>query len=163
MAEKKEKGGDKDIQALYAEVQKTYKLPDFSALNADFDIDTIDPMSKHLVKELTKKMFERVELFKKILETTLQPDVSILNMQESEFLAENDHEIVADILRRLMKLDRTLLIAELENSDELYAEFIIEAAKEWPKVKKELAPVIKHMQLGWSTRHKIKQFQHYLG
>jgi hypothetical protein len=160
MTEKKE---DKNIKTFYGELQKRHKLPEFDALNADFDIDTIDPESKHLLKELTKKIFERIEVFKKILETALQPDVSILNMQEAEFLTDADHEIVADIVRRLMRLDRTLLIAELENSEELYAEFVAEAAKEWPKVKKELGPVFRHMQLGWSTRQKIKQFQHYLG
>jgi hypothetical protein len=159
MVEKKEK----DIAAIYLELQKKHKLPSFEQLNSDFDIDTVDPTSKHMLKELTKKIFERVEVFKKILETALQPDVSILNMQESEFLTESDHELVADILRRLMRLDRTLLIAELENSEELYAEFINEAFKEWPKVKKELGPVFRHMQLGWSTKQKIKQFQHYLG
>jgi hypothetical protein len=153
----------KEIKALYAQLEKQFKLPGFDALNADFDIDTIDTESKHLLKEVTKKIFERIEVFKKILETILQPDVSILSMQETEFLTDQDHEIVADIARRLMRLDRTLLIAELANSDVLYAEFINDAAKEWLKVKKELAPVFQHMQLGWSTRQKIKQFQQYLG
>ena len=148
---------------LYLDVQAAHKLPDYDALNADFEIDTIDPVAKHLLKELTKKIFDRIELFKKILETTLQPDVSILSMQEAEFLAENDHEIVADILRRLMTLDRSLLLAELQNSNELYAQFIITAAKEWPNVKKDLTPIIKRMQAGWSTRTKARQFQQYLG
>jgi hypothetical protein len=153
----------KTIQTIYTALQKTYQLPDFESLNADFDIDTIDPESKHFVKEITKKIFERLDLFKKILETTLQPDVSILSMQEAEYLTDADHEVVADILRRLMHLDRTLLIGELQNSNELYVDFINAAAAEWPKIKAELTPIFKHMQLGWSTRTKIKQFQHYLG
>ena len=140
----------KDINALYAELGKQHKLPTFDVLNADFDIDTIDPEAKHLLKEITKKIFERIEIFKKILETILQPDVSILSMQESEFLTDQDH-------------DRTLLIGELENSDTLFTEFINEAVAEWPQVKKDLMPVIQHMQLGWATHKKIKQFQHYLG
>jgi hypothetical protein len=157
MAEKKE------IRALYIPLEKQHKLPSFDTLNTDFDIDTIDVECKHLLKEITKKIFERIEIFKKILETILQPDVSILCMQEAEFLTDQDHEMMADLARRLMRLDRTLLLAEIENDDQLYAEFVNEAVKEWPRVKKDLKPIIQHMQLGWSTQQKIKQFQQYLG
>jgi hypothetical protein len=158
MTEKKD-----EFKTLYSKLEKEHKLPSFDALNRDFDIDTIDASVKHPTKEIAKKIFERIELFKKILETSLQPDVSLLSMQEAEYLTETDHEIIADILRRLMKLDRTLLVAELENSDALYIGFIKDAAEEWPKVKKELNPVVQRMLAGWSTKHKIKQFHHYMG
>ena len=154
---------EKTLQDLYAEIEKKHKLPSYDSLNKDFDIDVIDTQSKHLIKEVAKKLFERIELFKKILETSLQPDVSLLSMQEAEYLNDVDHEVIADVLRRLMKLDRTLLAAELENDENLYAGFIRDAAIEWPKMKKELGPVIQHMLAGWSTKHKIKQFHHYMG
>lgn len=159
MPEKKEK----TIETAYAEIEKKYKLPPFEALNKDFDIDVIDPENKHLMKEVAKKIFERIELFKKILETTMQPDVSLLSMQEADYLAESDHEVVADILRRLMKLDRSLLLAELENDDAIYSIFIKDAVAEWTNIKKELNPLIQHMINGWSTKHKIKQYHHYMG
>jgi hypothetical protein len=157
----------KDIKTTYTALAKQHKLPSYEELNKQFDIDTIDPESKHLEKEVAKKIFERIELFKKILESAMQPDVSILSMQESEYLTESDHETIADILRRLMLLDRTLLIAELQNDEALYADFIHQAAAEWPRIKKELAPIIGHMQQGWSTKHPLKQvhnhIHHYLG
>jgi hypothetical protein len=157
----------KDIKTVYNAAAKQHKLPTFDVLNKDFDIDNIDPGHKHLIKEVSKKIFERIELFKKILETAMQPDVSVLSMQEAEYLTETDHAIISDILRRLMLLDRALLFAELQNDDILYANFIQEAAIEWPQVKKELAPIIMHMQEGWSTKHPIKQIHrnmyHYYG
>jgi hypothetical protein len=152
-----------DIKTTYAQLAKKHQLPSFDDLNKDFDIDVIEAGTKHLAKEIAKKVFERVELFKKILETALQPDVSILSMQESEYLTENDHEIIADVLRRLMKLDRTLLIAELENDDRLYVGFIKDSYAEWPRIKRELGPIFNRMLGGWSTKHKIKQFHHYVG
>jgi hypothetical protein len=152
-----------DITTIYADLEKEFKLPKFEALNDDFDIDTIDTSAKHPVKEIAKKMFERVELFKKILETTLQPDVSILSMQEAESLGEKDHETLADVLRRLMRLDRTLLIAELENSDELYVGFIKDTAKEWSAIKTDLRPIFQRMHSSWSTKRTTKQLHHYLG
>ena len=155
MAEKKEKVKEVTLQNAYAEIEKKFRLPAFDVLNKDFDID--------LLKEVAKKIFERLELFKKILETCMQPDVSLLSMQEAEFLTDSDHELIADILRRLMKLDRALLIGELENDDALYSIFVKDAAAEWPKIKKELNPVLQHMLNGWNTKHKIKQLHHYVG
>lgn len=152
-----------DLKTSYAALAKKHGLPPFDDLNRDFDIDVIDAGTKHLAKEVAKKVFERIELFKKILETALQPDVSLLSMQEAEYLTENDQEIIADVLRRLMKLDRMLLIGELENDDALYAGFIKDSSAEWPRIKKELGPIFNRMLAGWSTKHKIKQFHHYVG
>lgn len=157
----------KDIKTTYGALAKQHKLPAFEQLNKDFDIDGIDPLHKHLIKEVSKKIFERIELFKKIMENAMQPDVSVLNMQEAEYLTEQDHEIIADILRRLMFLDRALLLAELQNEDTLYAVFIRETAVEWPRIKKELALIILRMKEGWSTKHPLKQvhnhIHHYMG
>jgi hypothetical protein len=152
---------EKDIKEIYAPVAKQHKLPSFDTLNADFDIDTLDIHTKHVLKEVAKKIFERIEVFKKTLEVILQPDVSVISMMESEFLSDRDHDAVSDLLRRLMQLDRTLLVAEVENSEKLYATFIIEAAKEWQIMKKELLPIAQRLQQGWSTRQKIKQRQHH--
>lgn len=164
MTEKKDLTETKeDIKTIYTVFQAKHKIPSFESLNQDFDIDSIEPETKHLAREITKKIYDRIDLFKKILESNIQPEASILNMQEAEFLTEADHTTITDLLRRLMKLDRTLLLAELENDEALYINFINEAATEWQLIKKELRPIINRMLSGWSTKQKIKQLQHYLG
>jgi hypothetical protein len=155
-----EKKDQKELKEHYLALK--YKLPNYDSLNADFDIDTIDQPSKHLIKEIAKKIFERIDMFKKILETTIQPE-AVLSMQEAEYLTGADHEAIGDILRRFMILDRALLIAELDNKDELFVAFINDAAIEWPKIKAELLPIIKRMHHGWSVKHTIKQLHHYMG
>jgi len=165
--ESKDDGQKKDekktIAELYAPAARQYKLPEYDELNHDFEVDTIDPECKHLLKEVAKKVFERLDMFKKILETTIQPDASILTMQEAEFLSEADYDKVGDALRHLMRLDRTLLLAELENDEKAYAEFINEAMREWPRIKQELTPIVKRMQQGWSKPNGAKKRQQYLG
>jgi len=151
----------KDIKEVYSVAGK--HLPSFDFLNPEFDLDTIDPETKHLVKEVAKKIFERLDGFKKILEMTIQPDVNISSMQEAESLTEQDHDKINDLYKRLMRLDRMLLIAELENTDNAYTQFIIDGSKEWFSIKKELEPIIKKLHECWTAKNKTKQTHHYLG
>jgi NhaP-type Na+/H+ and K+/H+ antiporter len=162
-AEKKgQEGIPKDPRVLYQQCARQHALPSFDTLNTSFDIDTIDT-SKHVLKEIAKRIFDRIDLFKKVLEGVLQPDTSLLTMQEAERLTEQDHEMVMKVVRTLMHLDRMLLEAELLNNDAKYAAFIAEASKEWPQVRRNLAPVITRMQAGWNTKQQQERTHHYLG
>lgn len=151
------------LEERYAAEREKHKLPDYQSLHQEFDIEGIEVDTQRLTKEVAKKVFEHIDIVRKTVEGLLQPDTSILLMQEAETLAESDHEIIADLARRLMRLDRRMLRAELLNTDEEYAEFIRQAATEWPEMKQEILPIIERMERGWISKRKGKQRQHYLG
>ena len=147
----------------YAVECEKHKLPTHQSLQHEFDIEGIEADTPRLTKEVAKKVFEHIDIVRKTVEGLLQPDASILLMQEAETLAESDHEIIADLARRLMRLDRRMLRAELMNTDEEYAEFIRQAAAEWPEMKQEILPIVERMERSWINKRKGKQRQHYLG
>jgi hypothetical protein len=154
---------DKALRAKYLVLQKERVLPDFDTLNLHFDIESIDPETKRIVKECAKRAFDQIDLFHKTLETLMQPDASILLMQEAEFLTETDHEKVADLARRTMRLDRRMLRAELLNTDDEYAEFLRQVTEEWPQMQKELLAILQKLEQGWSGKRKSDRQQNYLG
>jgi|GEM_PF-1097299 len=151
------------VKNKYADAQKAHKLPPYAQLVDEFEIDTIEPESQHIVREVAKKLFERTDGFRKILEALLQADTSVLTMQEAEFFTEAEHERIALLTRRLMGLDRALLVAELENKDSSYVTYINETWDAWPDMKRELIPIITKMRDGWSKQAGKKKSQHYLG
>ncbi len=153
----------KDLKVVYGVLQAKYKLPDYDALNNQFDIDTIETKEKYVAKDIAHKVFEQLENYRKIMESMLQPEMSILNMQESEFISEEMHERILDYARQLMRIDRRLLIAELENTESDYAEFIIDAYNTWQPLQKQFLIIVKHLEESWKTKRKGKQSQHYLG
>jgi hypothetical protein len=157
-------GERKSISARYESIAEQHQLPAFAEMNAEFDLDTIDQNAPHLIKEVTKRMYERFEIFKKILETLVQPDASIISMQEAETLSAEEHERTQDLVRRLMLLDRELLLAELHNTDDAHAAFIRNGAKEWASIKRELEPLIRKLQDAWKEARVSRKFQqHYMG
>jgi hypothetical protein len=62
-----------------------------------------------------------------------------------------------------MQADRMLLAAELENTEQAYADFIAAAAPEWTSLKRDLAPLVKKLQQSWDVRKKASLRLHYLG
>lgn len=151
------------IEERYTVEREKHKLPEYQTLQKEFDIEGIEADTPRITKEVAKKVFEHIDIVRKTVEGLLQPDASILLMQEAETLAESDHEMIADLARRLMRLDRRMLRAELTNTDEEYAEFIRQAATEWPEMKQEILPIVERMERGWLNKRKGKQRQHYLG
>jgi hypothetical protein len=151
-----------DLLKSYDTLRAAYALPSFSELNSEFDIDTIAPDTKHLAKEVAKKIFERTDSFRKILEAALQPE-SVLEMQEAEQLAENEHIRISATLRALMRIDRHLLLAELENTDAAYARFILAAAASWPALKADIRPLVEQLYNAWGTPRRGSKTLSYLG
>jgi hypothetical protein len=152
------------IDVRYDQAAKAYQLPDFAAIAIEFDLDLIEPDTKRLLRDVTKKMFDRIDAFRKVLETLLQPDMSVISMQEAERLEHTDTDRVGEILRRLMLLDRQLLLAELYNTDEAYAQFITLCASEWPSIKQEMTPILTKLAKGWSIKQPVKpRHTQYLG
>lgn len=153
----------KDLKAVYAVLQAKYKLPDYDLLNSQFDIDTIETKEKYVAKDIAQKVFEQLENYRKIMESMLQPDMSIVTMEESEFLTEEMHAKILDYARQLMRIDRKLLAAELENTELRYAEFIIDANNTWQPMQKQFLVIVQHLEESWKLKRKGKQSQHYLG
>jgi len=159
----KEQKKEQKITDIYDALQKKHKLPAYDVLNKSFDIDTIDPDSKHPIKEIAKKIFERTDSFRKILEGIQQSDTSIVSMIEAEFLTEQEHETINSSIRELMRLDRLLLYAELTNTENDYATFIIDTQKEWSVLKEQLAPIIQKLSAQWKKPSATKTPHHYVG
>lgn len=151
------------FEEQYKILAQDFDLPKYKEMSDEYEIDTIDAETKHIVREVAKKVFERIDNFKKILETLMHGDAGLIAMQEAEFFSEEEHEQIMSLTRKLMRLDRALLVAELENTDAAYAGFIKEAYSAWPQLKKELAPIAKKMHDGWQRPDTKKRKHNYLG
>lgn len=155
-------GNSPEVQTTYDALLSRHSLPEYSLLNAEFDLDSIDLGKRRILKEVAKAMFERTLSFRATLESTLQPE-RFLEMQETEFLNDQERTIVADMLRHLMRLDRMMLVTELDNSDIAYAQFITECWTQWQKLKPQIHTILHRLEEGWDRPHSKKINPHYLG
>lgn len=151
-----------EVHTAYEGISSRFTLPAYGQLNQEFDLDGIELGKRRVLKEVAKAMFERVNSFRIILESVVQPE-RVSEMQETEFLNEQERIAVADMLRHFMQLDRMMLSTELDNGDIAYAQFIMECWTQWQKLKPQTQIIIHRLEEGWKKPYSIRSSPQYLG
>ncbi len=153
----------KSIQPAYEKLQKAYTdLPPYASLAAEFDLDAIAPDAYHPAREVAKKIFERTDGFRKIIDGLLQPE-GLAEMQEADEIGSMIGDEAAAILRQLMRIDRELLVAELENTEGAYTAFIQNASQQWDLIKPRLRPLVARLAACWQLPTAARRSPQYLG
>jgi hypothetical protein len=146
----------------YDKLAQKYGLPAYAQLEPEFDLGAIPKGAPYVLKEVSKRLFERLDTFRKTLETLIHPEL-VLDMLEAESLTDLERASAAELLRTLMALDRSLLIAELDNTNDAYARWIADAAQKWHVMKATLRALLERIEMSWKSSRKIKEKLHYLG
>ncbi len=152
----------KSIVTAYERLRKGTKLPVYAQLNEEYDLDTIPHDTTRPAREIAKKLFERTDSFRKIIEGLLQPE-GLAEMQEASGLTPIMTEEIAAILRALMRIDRELLTTELANSEEAYLTFIARSHPVWMVLKERLRPIMAALEACWTQANGTKNDLRYLG
>jgi hypothetical protein len=156
-------GERKSIQPAYEKLQKTYAdLPSYESLVAEFDLDAIAPDAIHIPREVAKKVFERTDGFRKILDGLLQPE-GLAEMQDADKVGTAMNDEATALLRHLMRIDRELLVAELANTEASYCTFICDAVQQWTTIKPRLRPLVERLAACWQQPTARTRSPHYLG
>jgi hypothetical protein len=155
---------EKEIKKKYEELAKKYSLPSFNNLNNEFEISTIEH-EEFLLREIRRKIYEKIEVYVKILESILQPDTSSLSdMYECRVFNEKEKEDIFKLFRRLLFFDRFSIETSVNEDDKKSAEFINGFWKEWDEIKKEFSSFIKKMKEECLKENKIMEEERgYLG
>lgn len=151
-----------EIKKRYQSLAKRYKLPSFDSINDEFEISTIEEKA-FLLREIRRKMTERIELYTKILNGLLQPEAVLSDMYECRIFTDEEKEGIFDVYKRLMFLNRLSIDTAIDEDDKRTSKFINDVWKEWPKLKKKFSGFVKKMKDGWLKETKIKEELRYLG
>jgi len=152
----------KDIKKDYEVLKAKYSLPDFESINNEFEISSIENKD-FLLKEIRRKMTERLEFYIKMLESILQPDTaSLSSMHECKFVEDREKEGIYNTYKKLMIIDRNSIIASFGDEKE-NAGFIKKTFEEWTKLKNDIKPIIEKIKSAWEKETDIKEDLGYLG
>lgn len=150
------------IEEKYNKIKSKYSLPDFNKLDFEFEISDIED-GKFVLREVRRKIIEKIETFCKMLEEVLQPEATVANLQESTFFDEKEKEELFKLFSRLMRYNRKSLCLGLNPNDEKEAMFISTVFNEWDGVKKELTYVLRKLKEAWEKKSEIKEKLQYFG
>jgi hypothetical protein len=150
------------MKEQYSELKKKHKLPDFSILDYEFEISSIEEEA-FLLRNIRCMIDEKTELSIKLLDEILHPEAGFSSFRESGIFTQDERERILKVYRSLMYFRRLSTELFFEDSDELNAKFINEFMKEWPELKKSLLVFVKRMKESWQKDVSIKEVVGYLG
>lgn len=151
-----------DIKKSYKSLKKKYKLPNFDELDKYFEIAGIEEET-FLLREIRKKIAEKLEFFSKSLEGALQPETTLTQLYEAKFFSEEEKESMFKLYKAIMIAHRQALLLSIENDEKHDAEFVNSFFGQWPKIKEQLNTFFKKMKTGWEKETNINEDLEYLG
>ena len=152
-----------EIKKRYAPLMNKYKLPSFSELNKEFEIEKIqEHETEFMLREVRKNVGEKIGAFLRFLETILNPVVApvfILNSLKN--LSNRDKELIKKNYEALVELEIKAISLDVEYDEKKEAEFIKEAYKKWQDAKPDVKEIINSLRT--AQEFKEDKRKSYLG
>lgn len=151
-----------DVKELYSEIRgKNKDLPSFEELDSEFEISTVE--ERFPLRNIRRKIAEKVEYYSKIIEELLQPDTNLIPMYECRVFREDEKEDIYDVLKKLMFILRSSSEVALKSDEKEDVKFISDAFKGWTNLKPDLSKIIAKIKSSWEKETELKEDLEYLG
>jgi hypothetical protein len=150
------------IQKKYAEHIVKFSLPSYCEIDSDFEIFDIDD-EKYMLREIRKRIHEKIEDYVKIIEPFLQPEAFIKDMHECKILNDEEKKKIYALYKRLMFFGRYSIEISINENDEKSALFINEVFKEWDNIKKKILFLVVKMKESWLNETDDEEKVGYMG
>ncbi len=152
-----------DIEHHYNELKKKLALPEFSTVDKEFEISTIEKPG-FLLRAIRRKIGERLENITQLLDPLLQPDPnSFCSLFEYRCFTESQRKELLKRFQELMALYRASITADLGADDAEDAAFITKAVNEFPALRQALKPFVKTLADSWPKKIEQKDVVGYFG
>ena len=142
------------LKKEYEKFYKKYKLPNFSELNQEFEIEKLqEKETEFLLREIRRAISDKIAAFLRFFELFLNPQaapVFVLNMLKS--LNNRDKELIEQIYHELVNYELTAINLDIVYDEKKEAGFIKDIYKKWQVLKQELQEFSKVIE-----RMKIKE------
>lgn len=137
----------KELKKLYGELAGKHKLPGFSELNEDFEIDKIKKGEDTLLRTIRKTMMEKIVNSMNFLEFLLNPvNAPRLYLPYIKSMTSDDKKEIDDIYGKFAEIALSALSLEINYSEKGEAEMIKRIAKTWNEAKPGFAKIISKVQ-----------------
>ena len=150
------------IQEAYNKLAKKHQLPKYDELNNELEISTAEH-EEFLIREIRRKILERVDFLAETLNNLLQPDTaSIPSMTEHNSFDEKELEETTALFKKIMILKRKGERAAF-SEDEEEATYVKEAFETLKTEKQNIKKAFERMKEAWNKEEKGYSGAEYLG
>ncbi len=152
------------LKKEYERFHKKYKLPEFSELNQEFEIEKLqEKETEFLLREIRRAISDKIAAFLRFFELFLNPQAApVFILAVIKTLNNKDKIIIEKIYHTLVNFELTSIILDIDYNEKKEAEFIKHIFKKWQGLKielKEFSVIIEKRQ----KREKEKRRKSYFG
>lgn len=132
----------------YRKFQEKYSLPNFEQLNQDFQIEKIaESETDFLLREVRKYVTDKFFNYLRFIESLINPSNSpMFVFAIAKTLSVSDKEKLAEIYKKITKIEIDFIDLDLNYSEEKEADSIKNYSKLWNEIKKELSEIVEVMK-----------------
>jgi hypothetical protein len=140
-------------KSSFGALQKRYNLPSEQILAAFFDVE---PFSKEQdpIKEILKKVAERLDMISSNLEGFISPE-HFAGMQEVDRMPEQTKADALALYRKVMFTFRGSQILLFDYNQEKSAEFVSELCTSYPQLQKQLCAILASARDSWQDKKQL--------
>jgi len=150
------------MKEKYELLQQKYELPSYDEMVLNFEIDSVGK-DEIIIREVLKKMFDKVDFYTRTAEGLLQPDSTLGNMKEASGMSRQDIFLINKIFVEGMYLTRMFTEFTLEYSEEEGAEFVKKIWIEWQKLKPDIKIMLTKLKDVWKKEYISEIDKGYIG
>lgn len=139
--------GLKELKKLYSELAGKFKLPSFTELNENFEIERIRKGEETLLRTIRKTMMEKVVNTMSFLEFLLSP----VNAPRAYFMyvksmTQDDKKEIESIYNKLTEIMLAALKLEIDYSEKGEVDMINKVLKAWNDIKPGMRKIMKDIE-----------------
>ncbi len=159
-----EGGDDKkpDLRSVYDSLAERFSLPDFSSLDEEFDVSSLDA-ERFSLKSLLRHLVDKFDSKSSFLESLIQPDTTLISLHEAQFLSVDDRRLALSLLRSLMKVLRLAQRELLFGSDDSRAEAVNSLWSFWLDKKSSFRRLLSSVVSAWDNDISVVDNERYFG
>jgi len=151
-----------DAKKVYQRFKRKYNLPEFDAINNEFEISTIED-EQFFLREIRRKMYDRLSTLSKFLKQILFPEADIIDMHESRTFTDEEREKIYSLFRTILYLLRQNMLTAMDETDKKTADYIKLVWQKWKTIKRESKWIIEKSAKSWTKETELKEELAYLG
>ncbi len=152
-----EEHGLKDLKEAYLEIQKKHSLPEFDALNEDFQIEKLsDVETDFLVREVRRFIADKFSNYLRFIEAILNPvNAQMFVFSFIKTLGSVEREKLSSVYKKLAKKEVDVIELDILFSEEKEADFVKDSFLIWQDLKKDLMDVVDVVKANWDKEVEI--------
>lgn len=133
-----------DLESAYNELKEKHKLPEFTRIAEDFDIEKIsDKESIFLIREIRRTINEKLSAYMHLFETLINPSTPPMFIFSAlRGINGEDKEQIKEIYKELSKLQIEVMKLDTIYSEESEIVFVKKSFDRWQELKKTIYAII---------------------